>query len=85
MPEVIISVEKSWVGERVKGAGAAQRRQHIKLPAHQIVARKGHFHLRLQQHGASFQAAYRSHWAAVQIRSLPLPLGENAIHGVDRG
>lgn len=64
--------------------GAPQRRQHVKLPAHQIVARKGHFHLRLQQHSASFQATYRPHGAAVEVWPLPLPLGEDAIHGVDR-
>ncbi len=67
VPEVIISVEKSWVGESTKGAPAPQRRQHVKLPAHQIVARKGHFHLRLQQHSASFQATYRPHGAAVEV------------------
>ncbi len=65
-------------------SGAPQRRQHVKLPAHQIVARKGHFHLRLQQHSASFQATYRPHGAAVEVWPLPLPLGEDAIHGVDR-
>ena len=75
MVPLVTSVSaSSWPwGEPVRGAGAAQRHQHVELPHGQFVAGEGHVARAVQPAREPADPREHRQWSEVQVGALTVP------------